>query len=92
MIGLFTHRESKVPGSANQIAATRRFAETHWLIYAQVPGSVPFLDQFDFPAYAGNVMVPFEAAPAPRLEGPARTGTRTRLPLCRPRATFPEVI
>ena len=29
---------------------------------------------------------------APRLEGaPARTGTRTRLPLCRPRATFPEV-
>ena len=30
---------------------------------------------------------------APRLEGaPARTGTRTRLPLCRPRATFPEVI
>jgi len=21
---------------------------------------VPFLDQFDFPAYAGNVMVPFE--------------------------------
>ena len=27
---------------------------------AKVPGSVPFLDQFDFPAYAGNVMVPFE--------------------------------
>ena len=26
----------------------------------KVPGSVPFLDQFDFPAYAGNVMVPFE--------------------------------
>ena len=35
-------------------------SEVHWLIYAQVPGSVPFLDQFDFPAYAGNVMVPFE--------------------------------
>ena len=27
---------------------------------SKVPGSVPFLDQFDFPAYAGNVMVPFE--------------------------------
>ena len=30
------------------------------LAESKVPGSVPFLDQFDFPAYAGNVMVPFE--------------------------------
>ena len=61
MIGLFSLlAESKVPGSA-QIKLSRRVrSETHWLIYAQVPGSVPFLDQFDFPAYAGNVMVPFE--------------------------------
>jgi len=63
MIGLFSLiAESKVPGSA-QIKLSRRASirsEAHWLIYAQVPGSVPFLDQFDFPAYAGNVMVPFE--------------------------------
>ena len=31
-----------------------------FLAESKVPGSVPFLDQFDFPAYAGNVMVPFE--------------------------------
>lgn len=30
------------------------------LAESAVPGSVPFLDQFDFPRYAGNVMVPFE--------------------------------
>mmetsp|Transcript_28453 Transcript_28453/g.85847 ORF Transcript_28453/g.85847 Transcript_28453/m.85847 type:complete len:248 (-) Transcript_28453:98-841(-) len=30
------------------------------LAESAVPGSVPFLDQFDFPQYAGNVMVPFE--------------------------------
>ena len=30
------------------------------LAESKVPGSVPYLDQFDFPAYAGNVMVPFE--------------------------------
>ena len=45
----------------------------------------PFLDQFDFPAYAGNVMVPFEGQFAPRLEGaPARRapgrGSRCRRP------------
>ena len=40
----------------NQIVATR----SHWLIYAQVPGSVPFLHGIEgFPHYDGNVMIPF---------------------------------
>ena len=30
-----------------------------FLAESKVPGSVPFLDQFNFPVYAGDVMVPF---------------------------------
>ena len=30
------------------------------LAESKVPGSVPFLTQFNFPQYSGNVMVPFE--------------------------------
>ena len=53
-------RRSRAEHKSNCRDASSIRSETHWLIYAQVPGSVPFLDQFDFPAYAGNVMVPFE--------------------------------